>query len=251
MKYMRSMVLLSALGLTLFAVIATRADAAPDTVFHLTIVKKAFVPDTLTIPADETVKIMVKNTDSLPAEFESNDFHAEVVIPGKTELPVYVRPLKPGIYSFFNDFHPDSTGTLLVNAPVWLLIAFHGFRLPLELIMHEAATEGVMPPQMTFTGLNFDITTGATALLVAALSARVYADWRNERGAAAQDELGAIRTTIQAFPLIAALKEIVARATGEAGWRRQRPPLEPLTAEQADGLMAKLAAVGFAIKRAA
>ena len=87
--------------------------------------------------------------------------------------------------------------------------------------------------------------------VTAAIGARVYADWRNDRGAAAQDELGAIRTTIQAFPLIAALKEIVARATGNAGWRRQRPPLEPLTAEQADALMARLAAIGFAMKRAA
>jgi len=87
--------------------------------------------------------------------------------------------------------------------------------------------------------------------VTAAIGARVYADWRNDRGAAAQDELGAIRTTIQAFPLIAALKEIVARATGNAGWRRQRPPLEPLTAEQADALMAQLAAIGFTMKRAA
>jgi len=87
--------------------------------------------------------------------------------------------------------------------------------------------------------------------VTAAIGARVYADWRNDRGAAAQDELGAIRTTIQAFPLLAALKEIVARATGNAGWRRQRPPLEPLTAEQADALMARLAAIGFAMKRAA
>ena len=87
--------------------------------------------------------------------------------------------------------------------------------------------------------------------VTAAIGARVYADWRNDRGAAAQDELGAVRETIQAFPLVAALKEIVARATGNAGWRRQRPPLEPLTAEQADALMAQLAAIGFTMKRAA
>lgn len=87
--------------------------------------------------------------------------------------------------------------------------------------------------------------------VAAAVSARVYADWRNERGAAAQDQLGAIRRIIQGFPLIAALKEIVARATGDAGWRRQRPPLEPLTREQADALMAKLGSVGFVMKRAA
>lgn len=32
--------------------------------------------------------------------------------------------------------------------------------------MHQAAREGVMPPQMTFTGMNFDIVTGVTALFL-------------------------------------------------------------------------------------
>lgn len=53
-------------------------------------------------------------------------------------------------------------------APLAMLVALQGFRLPLELVMHRAATEGVMPPQMSYSGLNFDIVTGATALLVAA-----------------------------------------------------------------------------------
>ena len=55
--------------------------------------------------------------------------------------------------------------------PLWLLIGMQGFRLPLELVMHEAAVEGVMPVQMTFGagGFNYDIVTGVTALLLAAL----------------------------------------------------------------------------------
>jgi 4-hydroxy-tetrahydrodipicolinate synthase len=87
--------------------------------------------------------------------------------------------------------------------------------------------------------------------VAAAVSARVHAEWRTDRGTAAQEELGAIRAIIQSFPLIAALQDIVARASGDAGWRRQRPPLEPLADAQADALMAKLASVGFAMKRAA
>lgn len=64
------------------------------------------------------------------------------------------------------------TGAQLAQAPLGLLVGFHAFRLPLELVMHEAAAIGVMPPQMTYTGSNFDITTGTSALLVAALAAR-------------------------------------------------------------------------------
>lgn len=55
------------------------------------------------------------------------------------------------------------------NLPLAWLIAFHGFRLPLELVMHVAAREGTMPEQMTFTGHNFDIVAGTSALLVALL----------------------------------------------------------------------------------
>jgi hypothetical protein len=47
-----------------------------------------------------------------------------------------------------------------------VLVGAQAFRLPLELVMHRAAAEGVMPPQMTYTGSNFDIVSGALALLL-------------------------------------------------------------------------------------
>lgn len=51
------------------------------------------------------------------------------------------------------------------------IVAFQGFRLPLELVMHDAYREGVMPLQITFTGRNFDILTGLLALPLAWLLA--------------------------------------------------------------------------------
>jgi hypothetical protein len=66
----------------------------------------------------------------------------------------------------------SSVGQRLAAAPLPLLIAAHGFRLPLELVMHRAAVEGVMPPQMTYSGSNFDIVTGATALVVGGLAVK-------------------------------------------------------------------------------
>ena len=83
----------------------------------LQVKNQAFQPDVLTIPAGQRVKIVIRNEDSLPAEFESNDFNREKVIPGGTSLPVYVGPLSAGTYKFFNDFHPQSTGKLVVTAP--------------------------------------------------------------------------------------------------------------------------------------
>ncbi|MGE3274450.1 MAG: hypothetical protein AB7O67_05025 [Vicinamibacterales bacterium] len=57
--------------------------------------------------------------------------------------------------------------------PLWALVGVQGFRVPLELLMHRAYVEGLMPPQMSYEGLNFDIITGATALLMAAALATV------------------------------------------------------------------------------
>lgn len=60
---------------------------------------------------------------------------------------------------------------LAERAPIVFLVGYQAFRLPLELVMHQAAREGTMPVQMTFTGLNFDILTGTTAIVVAILVA--------------------------------------------------------------------------------
>ncbi len=55
-------------------------------------------------------------------------------------------------------------GTLLVRGlPLWALVGFQVFRLPLELIMHRAYLEGVMPVQMSYSGQNFDIVSGISA----------------------------------------------------------------------------------------
>jgi hypothetical protein len=44
--------------------------------------------------------------------------------------------------------------------------------------MHQAAGEGTMPVQMSFAGWNFDIVTGATAIIVAIMAARGEASRR-------------------------------------------------------------------------
>jgi hypothetical protein len=58
--------------------------------------------------------------------------------------------------------------------PLWILVVGQAFRLPLEWLMHRAAEEGVMPPQMSYSGWNFDIVTGISALPVALLLARGF-----------------------------------------------------------------------------
>lgn len=65
---------------------------------------------------------------------------------------------------------------LAVGVPLWALVGVQTFRLPLELAMHGLYDRGIMPEQMTYTGLNLDIVTGITAIVVAVVV------WRSDRG---------------------------------------------------------------------
>jgi hypothetical protein len=60
---------------------------------------------------------------------------------------------------------------LATGLPLSLLIGVHGYRLPLELMMHRAYEQGLMPVQMSYRGLNYDIVTGITAIVAALLLA--------------------------------------------------------------------------------
>jgi len=61
---------------------------------------------------------------------------------------------------------------------------------------------------------------------------------------ALQAQLTEFRQTIQAFPLIPAVKQIHAWRTNDAGWLRMLPPLRSLSAEQAEQLKAKMERLG-------
>ena len=63
--------------------------------------------------------------------------------------------------------------------PAWIpwLLAFQGFRLPLELVLHAWVRQGVIPGTMTWTGSNWDVISGIVALGLVPFS-------RRSRGAA-------------------------------------------------------------------
>jgi hypothetical protein len=63
-------------------------------------------------------------------------------------------------------------GARLAALPYAALIGFQAFRLPLEFLLWAFHRQGRLPVQMTFSGRNFDILTGLSAILVAWLAAR-------------------------------------------------------------------------------
>jgi Cupredoxin-like domain len=84
----------------------------------LTLKDHQFVPRELSVPAGERFRIEVENQDSTPAEFESNDLRVEKIVVSGGKIAVMAGPLKPGIYKFFDDYHPDTaTGTMTAVAP--------------------------------------------------------------------------------------------------------------------------------------
>jgi hypothetical protein len=44
--------------------------------------------------------------------------------------------------------------------PLALLVGFQGFRIPVEIMLHRAAEQGVIGWQMSWSGLNFDVVSG-------------------------------------------------------------------------------------------
>jgi hypothetical protein len=56
---------------------------------------------------------------------------------------------------------------IATGVPLAALVGAQAFRFPLELTMHRAVAEGLMPVQMSYSGFNLDILTGLFAIVVA------------------------------------------------------------------------------------
>ena len=93
--------------------LATPAHAQEPS-FTLTIANNKFDPTELQVPANTKFKLVVRNTDATPEEFESTSLRREKVIPGKSEAVINLGPLPPGRYEFFGDFHPKTARGFIV-----------------------------------------------------------------------------------------------------------------------------------------
>ena len=91
------------------------AALADDPSFLIMLKNNQFVPSEVQIPAGVKVKLVVHNDNTTPSEFESTQFHREKVVPPGQEITVFVGPLDPGSYEFFDDFHPETRGHLEVK----------------------------------------------------------------------------------------------------------------------------------------
>ena len=94
---------------------AATPSLAVDPGFSIVLKNNQFVPSEVQIPAGVKVKLVVRNDNPTASEFESTQFHREKVVPPGQEISVFVGPLDPGSYEFFDDFHPKTRGHLVVK----------------------------------------------------------------------------------------------------------------------------------------
>jgi hypothetical protein len=73
-----------------------------------------FDPPEVHAPPGKQIAIHVKNLNDIVSEFESSDLHFEKIVPVGSEVTVYVHPLQPGRYNFYDDFHRATQGYLVV-----------------------------------------------------------------------------------------------------------------------------------------
>ena len=96
--------------------VATALPAfAADPQVMISIKDQKFVPGDVPTPAGVKVELVIKNEQSVNAEFESTVLHREKIVPAGGQISVFVGPLDPGTYEFFDDFNRATNGRLVVK----------------------------------------------------------------------------------------------------------------------------------------
>jgi len=102
-------------GIILTGLLAFTARAADPPSFTLILRDQGFEPAELQVPPDVKVELVVRNLSSRPAEFESTDLHREKVVSAGREVKLFIGPLRPGAYEFFDDFNPKTRGRIIAR----------------------------------------------------------------------------------------------------------------------------------------
>ncbi len=92
---------------------ASAADAPPE--IPLTIEKNQFQPIEVKVKANTPFVLVITNKSAKAAEFESKDLRVEKVVPAGKTVNVRIRALKPGTYSFLDDFNQQATGRIVAE----------------------------------------------------------------------------------------------------------------------------------------
>ena len=108
MQILRTHAVVAIVLFVVAAVSYTAVVQAEEPSFTLTIKDHRFAPNEITVPTGQKIKLVVKNLDKTPEEFESHDLNREKIVQGGGEITLYIGPLKEGTYKIFGEFHEDT-----------------------------------------------------------------------------------------------------------------------------------------------
>jgi plastocyanin len=104
--------LAASVALLLAAAAPVRAD---DVTVPLAVRDAGFEPAEVRTPSGAKVRLEVTNSTPVAIEFESFELNRERVVQPGQKVAVYLSGLAPGRYEFFDDFHPERKGVLVVE----------------------------------------------------------------------------------------------------------------------------------------
>jgi hypothetical protein len=84
------------------------ARAEDEKSYTITIKDHRFDPAQLEVPANTKFKLVIKNMDATPEEFEMASPKREKVVKGGQEGSIYLGPFNPGSYDFVGEFNPST-----------------------------------------------------------------------------------------------------------------------------------------------
>jgi len=80
----------------------------------VTIKDHHFSPAEIHLAAGKPAVLQVVNLDDSPEEVESKPLQIEKVIPPGAASKVRLRPLEPGRYPFFGEYHPETAQGIVI-----------------------------------------------------------------------------------------------------------------------------------------
>lgn len=105
-------------GFLVIELVCGNAKAAlPEAVIEIR--NHLFIPQSVTVPEGQKVRLVFINHDSTPEEIDSFDLNREKVIFGQSRGVIFIGPLPAGEYGFFGEYHPNSAvGKVIVTNSV-------------------------------------------------------------------------------------------------------------------------------------
>ena len=101
--------------LTALLLVVAAPALTQETKIAISVRDNQFVPAEVPVPAGVKLEFVVRNVQATPAELESTSLHREKVVTAGATVSLFVGPLQPGRYGFFDDFHPATRGVIVVQ----------------------------------------------------------------------------------------------------------------------------------------